>query len=259
MKLTAQSDGDIKAILRRGGDASDAIDLLKATFKGTHARESHLDAVADRVTGARNPAAEWLAVLRELKRLADVPKEEGDAATLPDCPILRGSGMSEQILQRLAAKLCADDWLQLMLTSLNDRPEFDYRVTEDRYIPFQYASQGQQATALLTVLLNQEGGPLLIDQPEEDLDKAIVNQVVERIWAAKERRQLIFVSHDANIVVNGDAELVVHCAYASEGNRSAGRIADEGAIDQGAVRDTITRVMEGGKEAFNLRKEKYGF
>ncbi|MCL1856728.1 MAG: hypothetical protein FWF84_03685, partial [Kiritimatiellaeota bacterium] len=65
--------------------------------------------------------------------------------------------------------------------------------------------------------------------------------------------------HNANLVVNGDADLVLICAYLNTGDQSAGHIKLEGAIDIPAVRDELTTVMEGGELAFKLRKEKYGF
>ncbi|MBK7272512.1 MAG: hypothetical protein IPI13_04880 [Actinomycetales bacterium] len=70
---------------------------------------------------------------------------------------------------------------------------------------------------------------------------------------------LIFSSHNANLVVNGDADLVLVCAYVNAGDQSAGHIKEQGAIDVAAVRSQITTVMEGGEKAFRLRKEKYGF
>ncbi len=124
---------------------------------------------------------------------------------------------------------------------------------------FSNASAGQQATALLKVLLAESSGPLMIDQPEEDLDNAIIQEITEVIWGAKTRRQLIFASHNANIVVNGDAELVVHCDYREDGDRTKGCIAAEGAIDRPQIRKAIENVIEGGKQAFELRRQKYGF
>jgi type III restriction enzyme len=126
-------------------------------------------------------------------------------------------------------------------------------------MPFRNASAGQQATALLKTLLNQPGPPLLIDQPEEDLDNPVMQEIVEQLWSAKQKRQIIFVSHNANLVVNGDAELVAWCDYRKAGDQSGGRIAGEGAIDVPEVREAIKRIMEGGEAAFNLRREKYGF
>jgi type III restriction enzyme len=99
----------------------------------------------------------------------------------------------------------------------------------------------------------------LIDQPEEDLDNPVMQEIVEQIWVAKQKRQLIFVSHNANLVVNGDAELVAWCDYRKAGDQSGGKIAGEGAIDIPDVREAIKQIMEGGEAAFNLRREKYGF
>ncbi len=155
--------------------------------------------------------------------------------------------------------MTADGWLNLALTPVVDEPMFEYRTKEKQYIAFNAASAGQQATALLRVLLSQTGVPLIIDQPEEDLDSQVVQDVVSRIWEAKKGRQLIFASHNANLVVNGDAELVVACDYRKQGDQSGGRIKLEGAIDVPEVREEITRVMEGGEKAFLLRKERYGF
>ena len=136
---------------------------------------------------------------------------------------------------------------------------FEYRAREGEYIPFRNASAGQQATALLKTLLNQAGPPLIIDQPEEDLDNPVMLEIVGQVWQAKQNRQLIFASHNANLVVNGDAELVAWCDYRMAGDQSRGTIVGEGAIDIPEVREAIKRIMEGGDAAFHLRKEKYGF
>jgi type III restriction enzyme len=82
---------------------------------------------------------------------------------------------------------------------------------------------------------------------------------VEQVWQAKQKRQLIFASHNANLVVNGDAELVAWCDHRAAGDQSGGKIAGEGAIDVHEVREAIKRIMEGGEAAFKLRREKYGF
>jgi type III restriction enzyme len=100
---------------------------------------------------------------------------------------------------------------------------------------------------------------LVIDQPEEDLDNPVMQEIVSQIWKAKQNRQLIFASHNANLVVNGDTELVVWCDYRVAGDQSRGQIAGRGAIDVAEARDAIKRIMEGGEAAFNLRKAKYGF
>ena len=112
---------------------------------------------------------------------------------------------------------------------------------------------------MLFILSQKENDVFLIDQPEDDLDSQVVLQVAEHIWTAKTRRQLVFASHNANLVVNGDAELVICCDYRKAGEQSGGQIKLEGSIDMPVVRAEITSVMEGGEKAFRMRQQKYGF
>lgn len=142
---------------------------------------------------------------------------------------------------------------------MEDVPVFEYQQREGEYIKFSDASAGQQATALLKVLLKQDGPPLIIDQPEEDLDNQVILNIVEDVSSAKGKRRVVFASHNANIVVNGDADLVIVCDYRTAGDHSGGRIKCQGAIDIDEIRNEITTIMEGGKETFKLRKQKYGF
>jgi type III restriction enzyme len=173
--------------------------------------------------------------------------------------VLATCGFAPADLLRVAGRLNEGSSLDLSLVRLEDHPNFEYRLWEREYIPFGNASAGQQATALFKALLNQPGPPLVIDQPEEDLDNPVILEVVNQVWRAKRERQLIFASHNANLVVNGDTELVASCDYRASGDQSGGQIKAVGAIDIPAIRDAIKQVMEGGEAAFKLRKEKYGF
>lgn len=138
-------------------------------------------------------------------------------------------------------------------------------VDDGHDIAFAKASEGQQASALLELLLRQSAGTLIIDQPEDDLDNRVIMRIVELIRNSKSNRQLIFATHNPNLVVNGDADKVIALKSGEQppapGADAAARIqlSEDGAIETDAVRDTITRIMEGGKEAFDLRSRKYGF
>jgi chromosome segregation protein len=126
----------------------------------------------------------------------------------------------------------------------------------DRKIAFEKASEGQRAAALLFMLLEQPGGPLIVDQPEGDLDNKIVSELAEKLHTAKQLRQIFFASHNANIVVNGSSELVLSMDVTSDGKRTIGCC---GAIDREDVCRKITETMEGGEKAFLDRKDKYGY
>jgi type III restriction enzyme len=258
-ELTALSSQRIRATLRKGAGVQQAKEKMLAIFSGTKVRTKKAEDLFDHISSQSEPISEWIQVVGELERIALIPKIEGAKVELPDTPTLKKTGFSASDIERLATKLNVEEWLDISLAELDDVPVFEYRQREGEYIQFSEASAGQQATALLRVLLNQEGSPLLIDQPEEDLDNQVIRDIVVELWKAKRKRQIIFSSHNANIVVNGDADLVICCDYRTAGDHSGGKIKCQGAIDVEEINREITAVMEGGEEAFRLRKAKYGF
>jgi hypothetical protein len=97
-----------------------------------------------------------------------------------------------------------------------------------------------------------------MDQPEDNLDNAfIAERIVKELRAAKIERQFIFATHNANIPVFGDAEWI----GILETDEKQGKLSQDmqGAIDVPVIRDNAAIILEGGKAAFNQRKDKYGF
>lgn len=255
--LSELSDGMIRATLRRGQGLQRVADSFRGFISGSGVRSAKVDALFEQLAEDGDPLSTWNRVLTELEMMASASPEREFRSE--DAPTTSRLGMTVGELNKIAAKSTPDGWLNLALTAVEDHPRFEYRTREDDYIAFEDASAGQQATALMAVLLAQAGPPLVVDQPEDDLDSQVVQDVVSRLWSAKSKRQIVFASHNANLVVNGDADLVVCCDYRVAGDQSGGKIKLEGAIDQTAVRSEITTVMEGDERAFRLRKEKYGF
>ena len=123
-------------------------------------------------------------------------------------------------------------------------------------------STGQKATAVLLLLLLQSEAPLIVDQPEDDLDNRFITEgVVPRMREEKQRRQFLFSTHNANIPVLGDAELIVGLSATGKAEHCRTRIAPKhmGSIDAQPVRELVEEILEGGKEAFERRRRKYGF
>lgn len=126
-------------------------------------------------------------------------------------------------------------------------------------------SKGQKATAALLLLLIGDAapGPLVVDQPEDDLDNAFIFQtIVPSMRGEKRRRQFLFASHDPNIPVLGDAELIAELSTEIVGDDLAGRIGARGrfgSIDVVEVREAVEDNLEGGREAFVRRRRMYGF
>jgi hypothetical protein len=119
-------------------------------------------------------------------------------------------------------------------------------------------SKGQRATALLLLLLGASRAPLVIDQPEDDLDNRFVyDGVVSNLRELKGKRQIIVSTHNANVPVLGDAELIV----ALEGSGQNGKPIDGGigSLDDASIRALAEAILEGGSTAFNARQHLYGF
>ena len=116
------------------------------------------------------------------------------------------------------------------------------------------ASAGQRAAAMLAFLLAHGSEPLVLDQPEDDLDNHLIyGLVVQQIRANKQRRQLIIVTHNPNIVVNGDAELI----HVLDFNNQC-FVKQTGSLQDLAMRKEVCQVMEGGREAFERRYQRLG-
>ncbi len=128
--------------------------------------------------------------------------------------------------------------------------------------PLEDLSTGQKATALLLLLLSAGDAPLLVDQPEDDLDNRFISEgIVPRLRNQKSGRQFVFSTHNANIPVLADADLIAALATERDGSRVHAVLPPErvGSLDDGPVRELVEELLEGGKTAFETRRYRYGF
>ncbi len=258
-QFTVLSGNLIKAEIINSLDTDALTIKLKTAFSGMNINEAKLEKICQYLLKASDSLVEWNGILSELEKLA-LHSIEGPEE-MPDTPILNKCNFIDTERTRIATSFNSTRWLDLSVAELEFNPKFYYctNKTKKDYIGFSDASAGQQATALLTVLLNQPGAPLIIDQPEDDIDSKMFKDIVQQVWKAKSKRQLIFASHSANFVVNGDAELVVCCDYIKAGDQTRGSIKAMGAIDKKEIKEEIILVTEGGRDAFKLRMNQYGF
>ncbi len=123
-----------------------------------------------------------------------------------------------------------------------------------RWTDVEDASPGQAATAMLELALISSDEPLIIDQPEDDLDnRFIYDEVVTKVAEVAAHRQVIVATHNANIPVLGDAELIL----ALDATTNKGKVLASGGLDEPAVADTARRILEGGAQAFDERARRY--
>ncbi|MBI2837085.1 MAG: hypothetical protein HYX75_02130 [Acidobacteria bacterium] len=130
------------------------------------------------------------------------------------------------------------------------------RAADGSFKTIETGSVGEKSTAILSLLLSAGDQPIIIDQPEDDLDNQYVyNVVVDLLRRRKFSRQVIIATHNANIPVNGDAELIVALGVRDR----RGAILGAGSIDRPDIKDLVSVIMEGSAEAFRLRRERYGY
>ena len=169
--------------------------------------------------------------------------------------ILEKFNLTEKMAERLVEYLKDKNKLfELETLFPEDLIEIELDV-DGKLIPLHKLSPGQMATALLLLMFIMEDRILILDQPEEDLDnRFIYEDVVHILRGLKGKRQIITATHNANIPVIGDSELIVvldkkeeHC-----------KLIDKGSVDKQRIKEHVKKIMEGGEEAFIKRAEKYG-
>lgn len=163
--------------------------------------------------------------------------------------------------QRGLGKLFVKHWVSLREETPEDFDRMCAWFPEDKIIlkivnasrkeeDIETGSAGQRTAAMLSLLLLLDDSPIIIDQPEEDLDtKRISDLVVTGLREFKKKQQVIVITHNPNIPVNAAAENIIHMNFAS------GQIQHlvSGALQKREVRESVCEVMEGGKSALEKR------
>lgn len=232
-RLSAALAPMVRVTLTQAADKSGYETLLKEMLKGCGLQYARLTA---RMVESLSP--------EELSRIV----RRGDASRLAE-----DGDMPEDQASRIIAHLQDSDQIgRLETIDLGDEPLIalkdgsDFKNSAD-------LSTGQRCTVILPILLFESDRPLLIDQPEDNLDNAFVyDTIVKSLREVKASRQLIFVTHNPNIPVLGEAERVF--VFASDGRQ--GTVSNVGTVEE--VKGQIEHLLEGGKEAFVLRMQKYG-
>lgn len=231
---TAQIANNVVVVVDHLADAGDFRRFMQDSLRGSNTRSALIDAVAGRV------------LPRQLLEMA----EEGDVKGLA------------------AVTEIADERAQKLIENLNDRgllqglacirltDSVDFRLRDGSVEKSVDAlSTGQKCAVTLPIVLSEQERTLILDQPEDHLDNAfLVTNVVSGLNKRRQGgAQTIVATHNANIPVLGSADNVV--VLSSDGR--IGRVDVQGAFDSDAVVDEITRIMEGGRDAFARRAAFY--
>jgi DNA repair ATPase RecN len=207
--------------------------------------------------------SEALDMLKQVKQLS--LKELADACRAGRDTVSQKFGIPPSQADRLA-QAPPDVLMKIEELDLPPTTSIELNVAAEGESPvyktLEELSTGQKATAVLLLLLLESDAPLVVDQPEDDLDnRFITDGVVPKMREEKRGRQFVFATHNANIPVLGDAELILGLQASGEAGLGHAEIPVEhmGSIDDRAVRELVEEILEGGKDAFEMRRLKYGF
>lgn len=212
-----------------------------------------LDCKLDGVGEKRLAFIEYAETISPLSLAQSIQKGSAD--------VQRDWGVTQMVADALT-KLQSSQLMKLEALELEHRVDISLNVAHGQadpvFRPLNKLSTGQQCTAILHMLLLENVDPLLMDQPEDNLDNAfIADRIVAELREAKTSRQFLFATHNANIPVFGDAEWIG--VFTTVENRGCLGLDAQGSIDVPEIRDQVASILEGGRDAFIQRKEKYDF
>jgi predicted metal-dependent phosphoesterase TrpH len=219
------------------GITTEFVAFMKEKMHGTYLQENLIETLCGRIAPS------------ELADLILERNAERIAAT---------AQISTEWASRIVEKLCYWNTIfELQALAKQPKPVVVVRTKSSppKEIPILQLSDGQRHTILLTIaMLAESNVPLVIDQPEDDLDNAFIfSSIVTTLRQIKERRQVILVTHNANIAVLGDSELILPMHREND----SGKVKERGSIDADATKLCVVRILEGGPDAFLRRKEMY--
>lgn len=231
-------DDKIKIIIKPFRNRNDYIQKLRSVLQKETGFEKDLDSIADICFNGK--VEQNIKTARQI--FLDL-RNEDDVEGI--------SGHLKNLIQRLSDSQI--DEIELLLPE--DEIEVQYKPTiNSSFKSLSTASAGQKTTAILTFILSHGNIPLILDQPEDDLDNRLVYElIVDRLKQAKDHRQIIVVTHNANIPVNGDAEYII--SMNSESKNLA--VLYSGTVEQPIIKKEICDVMEGTEQAFEMRSRRY--
>ena len=187
---------------------------------------------------------------------AYTPEELVEIVRTSSVQKLMNVGVAEGNAERMIQKLSDESLFEIERIDVPCLPQISLkREGESEYTNLNLLSVGEKCSAILTIALLRKDKPLIIDQPEDDLDYVfIIESIVEGIRQAKQDRQIIVATHNPNIPVLGDAEMVFRVARQPEENIC--KIMVSGGLERPAITREV-QALEGGAEAFERRRKRY--
>lgn len=232
-QVSAHLGGKVRIILAAAADVTAYREFLVAIMRRSG---KQYNAPIERLVSQVSPA--------QLGEFCDRDDHAALAATAEINP-----EFAESLLRALREQ--PERRFELDVLELEDVPRIELQVQGD-WRSSDKLSTGQKSAAILPILLMDSEAPLLVDQPEDNLDNSfITDAIIPQLRAIRGRRQLIFITHNPNLPVLGEAEQVI--VLEADGRNA--RLVTQSGVD--GVQQHILRLMEGGREAFRQRQRRY--
>ena len=166
-------------------------------------------------------------------------------------------GITDDTARKIVRTPSYEELHRLQVCPLQDQlAVYLKKAKGEDFSPLKDLSYGEKCTAIFSIALLGKKKPLLVDQPEDELDHAfVIDNIVEHIRGVKEKRQLLVSTHNANIPVLGDAELIFKVTKVAGEDKCT--VEEQGAFEKESIIEKL-QGLEGGPEAFRRRREKYG-
>jgi hypothetical protein len=231
--LNGRFGGEIKVDVVKAGEVSDYESAVGHALQGS--------------------GLQWRDLARQLAERMSPRELVAAVESLDTSAVVEAGGVSDNRAKRLVSHLAGADITGILLSDVDEEVEFSLLDFQE-YKNTSMLSLGQRCTVVLPLLLAQDPDLAVLDQPEDHLDNAfVVETVVDVLRGRRAGAQRVIATHNANIPVLGEADRVT--VLGSSGRRAF--VAEEGALDRPEVVEAITRLMEGGAEAFRKRAEFY--
>jgi len=256
--LLEKQDADVRMDVHPFGHKETLKEKREEWFGGSGLQARDWDALVDFVYSG--PVATHLARLAEcLAQDIDTTRDKGRVLERDESKVVSLLGDGDSLTANFFNALQRADRINVDAIERflpEDAVETKVRDQEGIFKPIDLGSIGLKSTAVLSLLLAAKDQPLIIDQPEDDLDNHYVYTVVVNLLRKRKfSRQIIIATHNANIPVNGDAESIA----AFEVVNRMGCLKVLGSIDRPDVKEEVSMIMEGSAEAFRLRRDRYGY
>jgi len=239
-KMSSELEGgDVKIEINESANRKHFFDLLNYVYKGSdiYNREKQLQKICEESTPIDLANLVLTEDIEAIKTRFDITEDT-----------------ARKIVNKMGG---LENLFKVQICHLQDELVIYLRKSGEKdFSPLKDLSYGEKCTAVFSIALLGKKKPLLVDQPEDELDHAfIIKDIVEHIRGVKEKRQLVISTHNANIPVLGDAELIFKVTKVP--GMAKCRIEERGAFEKQCIIERLQE-LEGGPEAFKRRREKYG-